>query len=231
MTLRLPTVAVALCVTAALTACGGSDKKTSTPSPTPVALTAAKAKVLTAAGVLSKADLPGYEAEAQEHDAETDSTDAKLATCLGIAAPTYLARDFGTAFTKGELEIDSSADAAATLDAAKARISAFKTPKAEACVKGVLTAELASSDLTVTKFTTELVPVTVTGSDDSYLYKLTFAGTTSGQTIEFSGFQAAARVGQVEADLSIIASAENGFTQEQAVELLAKAVGRIKAAS
>lgn len=231
MTLRLPAVAVALCVTAALTACGGEDKPSTKPSPTPVALTAAQAKVLTAAGVLTEADMPGYDAAPQKADPENDALEVKLASCLGIAAPTYLARDLGKAYTKGELEIDSSADAFTTLDAAKARTAAFKSAKGEACVKQVLTEELASNNLTVTTFTSELVPVTVPGSDDAFLYKLTFSGTSGGQAIEFSGFEAAARVGQVEAELSVIASAANSFTQEQTVELLSKAAGRIKAAS
>lgn len=237
MTPRRTLGPVVLCAALAATlgGCGGSSKgspvtKTS-PSPTAAPLTAATAKALAAAGVLTKADLPGYTTAAQEHDASDDQTDAALAACLGVPTPTYLARDFGTAFTKGELEIDSSVDIATTAAAAKDELTAYTSAKAPTCVKQTLTAVLAKSGITVTSFTATPQPVTVSGSDTSFGYALTLAGTTQGQTINLSGYEAGALVGQAEVSLSTIASSQDAITLPQVTALLTTAVGRVRAAS
>jgi hypothetical protein len=109
-------VVLALCAAAAVTGCGGgtpppsSTKPSASTAATAAALTLAKAKTLAAAAVLTGADLPGHTTQAQTHSASNDVLDAKMATCLGVTVSTYLTRNDGTAFSKGELEIDSSAD-------------------------------------------------------------------------------------------------------------------------
>ncbi len=222
------------CALLALTGCSGGSSvssKTAAPTPTATPLTATAAAAQAKAAILTTADLPGYAATKQTHDAGDDANDAKLATCLGVPAPTYLARDSGTSFTKGEVEVDSSADVAKTAAAGKAELAAFTGATAPGCLKDVLSSVVGASGLTVTTFTAEPQTVTVVGSDAAFGYKLAFTGTTQGRTIEFSGFETGALVGQVEVSVSVIASAASRYPLANAVGLLTTAVGRVKTAA
>gem|GEM_PF-3374907 len=230
---------LALCAAVALTGCGGNSSQPSTTSTTasakaavtPVALTLEKAKILAAAAVLTEADLPGYTTKAQTHDASNDVLDAKMATCLGVTASTYLTRNFGTAFSKGELEIDSSADVATTVAEAKKQLAEMTNSKAPACLKSQLTAVLASSGFTVTSFSAQHASVTIPGSDVAFMYTMALTGTVQGRNIELRGFNAGSLVGQVEVGVSVFAPSATSFTLEQMTALLTKATERTKAAS
>jgi hypothetical protein len=230
---------LALCAAVALTGCGGGSSQPSTTSTsssaaaaaTPVALTLAKAKLLAAAAVLTDADLPGYTSKAQTHDASNDALDAKMATCLGVTAATYLTRNFGTAFSKGELEIDSSADVATSTADAKKQLADMTSSKAPACLKSQLTAALASTGFTVTSFSAQPASVTIPGSDGAFVYTMVVAGTIQGRNIELRGFDAGALVGQVEVGVSVFAPSATTFTLAQTTALLTKATERTKAAS
>jgi len=169
---------------------------------TPVALTLEKAKILAAAAVLTEADLPGYTTKAQTHDASSDVLDAKMATCLGVTASTYLTRNFGTVFSKGDLEIDSSADVATSIAEAKKQLAEMTNSKAPACLKSQLTAVLASSGFTVTSFSAQHAPVKIPGSDVAFMYTMALTGTVQGRNIELRGFNAGSLVGQVEVGVS-----------------------------
>jgi hypothetical protein len=221
---------LAAAVLALTAACGddGGAKATATPTP----LTAAQATTLAAAAVLTAADLPGYTAEKQTHDADDDAMDARLATCLGYAKPTYLARDFGTAFSKGSIEIDSSADVAPSVAVAKEELAALTSSKAEGCLKAEFEDLVASSGGTVTSF--EMTPVTidVPGADDAFGFSLRFAATAGGQRIAFSGYEVGSLVGPVEIDVSVIdSSGGSTFSLDAAVALLRKVTDRTKAAA
>jgi hypothetical protein len=224
--------ALALASTAVLlltAGCGGSSKKAS-PSPTP--LTTAKAQALATAAVLTEADIPGYQAEKQTHDADDEAFDTRVATCLGLAKPTYLARDFGTAFTKGSLEIDSSADVAPSAAAARTELQALTGSKAEGCLKVEFTTLVAASGGTVKTFTIAPVTISVPGSDAVFGYQMDFAANAGGQALSFSGYDVGSLVGQVEIDLTVIdSSGSSSFTLDQAVALLQKATDRTKAAA
>lgn len=228
---------LALCAAVALTGCGSSQSTTSTTSsaataaPTPVALTLTKAKVLAAAAVLTDADLPGYATNAQTHKASNDELDAKMATCLGVTAPTYLTRNFGTAFSKGDLEIDSSADVATSTADAMNQLAGMTSSKAPDCLKSQLTAALASSGFTITSFSAQHPSVTIPGSDAAFIYMIALTGTVQGRNVELGGFNAGSLVGQVEVGLSVFAPSATTFTLEQTTALLTKATERTKAAS
>jgi hypothetical protein len=198
---------------------------------TPVALTVERAKILAAAAVLTEADLPGYTTRAQTHDASNDELDAKMATCLGVTASTYLTRNFGTAFSKGELEIDSSADVATSTADAKKQLADMTSSKAPDCLKSQLTAALASSGFTVTSFSAQHASVTIPGSDAAFIYTMALTGTVQGRNIELRGFNAGSLVGQVEVGVSVFAPPATTFTLEQTTGLLAKATERTKAAA
>lgn len=230
---------LALCAAVALTGCGGgsSQSTTSTRSsaatatPTPVALTLAKAKTLAAAAVLTDADLPGYATNAQTHKASNDQLDAKMDICLGVTAPTYLTRNFGTAFSKGDLEIDSSADVATSTADAMKQLAGMTSSKAPDCLKSQLTAALASSGFTVTSFSAQHPSVTIPGSDAAFIYMIALTGTVQGRNVELDGFNAGSLVGQVEVGMSVFAPSATTFTLEQTTALLTKATERTKAAS
>jgi len=230
---------LALCAAVALTGCGaGSSQSTTstrssaaTAAPTTVALTLAKAKILAAAAVLTDADLPGYTTNAQTHDASNDELDAKMATCLGVTTPTYLTRNFGTAFSKGDLEIDSSADVATSTADAKKQLADMTSSKAPDCLKSQLTAALASSGFIVTSFSAKRGAVTVPGSDAAFIYTMALTGTVQGRNVELRGFNAGSLVGQVEVGLSVFAPSATTFTLEQTTALLTKATERTKTAS
>ncbi len=230
---------LALCAAVALTGCGGSSSQPSTTSTTasakaavtPVALTLEKAKFLAAAAVLTETDLPGYTTKAQAHDASNDELDAKMATCLGVTASTYLTRNFGTAFSQGELEIDSSADVATSTADAKKQLADMTSSKAPDCLKSQLTAALASSGFTVTSFSAQHAPVTIPGSDAAFIYTLALTGTVQGRNIELRGFNAGSLVGQVEVGVSVFAPTATTFTLEQTTALLTKATERTRAAA
>jgi hypothetical protein len=196
-----------------------------------VALTLAKAKTLAAAAVLTGADLPGYATQAQTHSASNDVLDANMATCLGVTVSTYLTRNYGTAFSKGELEIDSSADVATSTADAKKQLAQMRSSRAPACLKSQLTTLLASSGVTVTSFSARPASVTIAGSDAAFAYTMAMAATMQGSNIELRGFDAGSLVGQVEVGVSVFASSATTFTLEQTTALLTKATARTRAAS
>ena len=217
--------------------CGGSsggskEHNAASPSATSTSLSAAKAKTLAAAGVLTEADLPGYTAKPQTHDASDDASDALMQRCLGLSKQSYLARNFGTAFTKGTDEIDSSADVASSPDEAHAELQAIGSSKAPGCFKQVLTKLMASNALTVKSITTTKAQATVQGSDGSFGYLLDMTATTRGQTVRLQGYEVGALVGQVEIDVTSIAvGGAGGVTLSQVLSLAGIAAKRVRSAA
>lgn len=228
-------ITLAVSATALVAGCGGGDKTSSTPSSSPSASTAAavtsdQTKAASDAAVLTAADLPGFTAATQTHDPSDDANDAKLATCLGVPTPTYLSRNFGTAFTKGDLEIDSSADVAQSVEAAKVQLAGFTSAKAPDCIKSVLSDLFASSGSTITSFSAKPLPVTIAGSDASFGFTFEFSATEQGQSIQLSGYELGSLVGQVEIDVEGFGTPATPATTDQGITLLTTATGRAKAA-
>jgi hypothetical protein len=235
MTQRTPFVTPAAVAVAllALVGCGssGGDGAKPSSSPTPKALTAADAKTVAAAGVLTAADMPGYTAEAQDpDDADDTATDAAFRTCIGSPARDYLYSDPGRSFTKGDLEVDSSVDVARTAEIAKAELDAYAGPKTEACAKAEFTKLFAGEGGTLTSYKQTPVTVTVPGSDGTFGVQFTLVLSGGGESTTLQGYELGALVGQVEVALSVFGTPEETLTVEQAQALLVKAAGRVKAA-
>jgi hypothetical protein len=209
----------------------GGPASTTLPAPAAASLSAAKAKVLAAAAVLTGADLPGYTAKAQTHDTSDDALDAKMAGCLGVTAPVYLTRNFGTAFSRGDLEVDSSADVATSEAAAKRELATMTASRTPGCLRSQLGASLAGLGLTVTSISAKPTSVTIPGSDAAFVYTMLVAGTVQGAKVEIRGYSAGTLVGQVEVGLSVFAPPGTAFTLEQVKTLLTKATARTIAAS
>lgn len=226
------TVAVA-CATLVLAGCGGSSSpSTAKPkaSPTPTPLTTAKAQSLAAAGILTSADLPGYASKPQTHDATDTANDKKMQDCLGLPMPTYLTRNFGTSFTKGTVEFDSSADVASSVSGATTQLTALKGPKAATCFEQVVKEALAGAGVTAKSATATPVPMTVPGSDGSFGYQLAVTARAQGQTIKVTGFEVGSLVGQVEIEIGAITFGTGSISLDQTTALLTKVTGRVKAA-
>jgi hypothetical protein len=202
----------------------------SAPSPTKPPLTATTAKTATAAGILTKADLPGYEAEKQTPDPSDLAAERALRTCLGVSSTDYLARNYGTAFTLGNLEIDSSADAVATVVEAKGDLRALSGSQAPTCFKQTFETALRGSGATVDSAAITPVPATVVGSDGAFAYRIAMGLSGNGQHVQLTGYEVGALVGQVEIDVSIEAEGSTTFTLQQALDLTAKAVTRVHTA-
>jgi hypothetical protein len=192
-------------------------------------LTKAEAKRLAAAAILTKADLPGYTAKAGE-DSEDEAADKKIYGCLGVAKPKYLTRDWGRAFTKGDLEIDSSADVVESVSAAEKEIHAFKNPAATACVKDQFTGLFAGTGAQVTKLTVDPVKPTVAGADDAFGFRLSITLSGPGGTAEMTGLIIGTLVGPVEISVASFQTGSDSFTLKKAEALAAISTRRVKAA-
>lgn len=193
-------------------------------------LTKAEAKRLATAGVLTKADLAGYDAEVQTQDPDDDAAEKKGNKCLGLDQPTYRARNLGTAFTKGDLEIDSSADVAESESAAREEIRAWQSKKAVACVKDQFTDMLAGSGAAITEFTLEQIDVTVKGADDTFGFRMAITVGGPGGSATLNGFLIGALVGPVEISVSSLETESSAFTLKDVSALAAIAAGRVKKA-
>src|SRR4051794_26687741 len=93
MLLVFPALVLAACSSSGSSQ--GTAGSKSSPSPSAVPLTAAQAKIAAAAGVLTRADLPGYSSQVQKQDATDVATERSGRACLGLPTANYSARNFG----------------------------------------------------------------------------------------------------------------------------------------
>jgi hypothetical protein len=217
-----------------LTACGdgGTPKATSSPTSAPTPLTAAQAKTVAAAGVLTAADLPGYKAETQTGDPDEVAEAKKLAACLGVTYPEVLASDTGRAFTQGEIELDSYVDVSTSAADARAEYDALATAKGPSCLKTIVSDGFTSLGAAVENVTVTPMPITVSGSDAALAYTFDFKGSTpDGKRLDFHGYSLGALVGQASVKIDVFAVPGQDFPVADATALLTKAVDRVKAAS
>jgi hypothetical protein len=150
---------------------------------------------------------------------------------MGLPTPAhYLARNFGTAFTKGTEEADSSADVATSAAVARQDMQALTGPKAAPCFKQQIGPALSADGLTVKSFSAQLVAVHVAGADASFGYNYAIDATASGHPVQIRGFEIGALVGQVEIDLTVIGTPPLSISLAQGQRLAATSVSRLKAA-
>jgi len=235
-TSRHPSLVLATSAVLALTAaCNGGGTKgsgaTPTPTSTATALTSEQATALAAAGVLTDADMPGFTGEAQTQDADHEAAEARLASCLGLGAPSYVARDLGRSFTKGDLEVHSTADVVGSAAQAQEELAAFTGAKAEPCFKAELTKAATASGGSLTSFDVSPREVSVQHVDDAFFLRSAFTIATPEQTFRLEGYELGAAVGQVEVSISVVGGAGSlGLTPDDAVALLERVAERVRAA-
>jgi hypothetical protein len=221
----------------ALVGCGSSTSSptgsSSSPSPSPhaTALTAAQGKALAAAAILRKSDLPGFAAKTQTEDATDVADERKDRACIGLPPADYLTRNFGTAFTLGNLEIDSSADVTRTTAEAQQELHALTSSKAADCVKASLRSGIESEGGTVHSLTLTADQVHVAGSDATFAYHFAAVASGGGQTLRLSGYEVGSLVGTVEIDISTFATGSTTFSLQDTTALATKATNRVRALS
>jgi hypothetical protein len=169
---------------------------------TQAAITTAKAKKLAKAGALTTKDLPGFDAAPQPADPKDAANERAVYKCLGAKVPTYAARNLGTAFTSGPLEVDSSADVISTVAAAKADLKAFTSDRAADCFKKALTRSFRQQGAVVSSVAVTPISVKVSGADAVIAYRYTAKATVQGQQLKLVGHELDILVGQTEISIS-----------------------------
>jgi hypothetical protein len=107
----------------------------------------------------------------------------------------------------------------------------MRSSKAPACLEKVLRSVLGSSGATVDSFSAKPVPVSVAGSDGGFGYQMAISTSSQGQRLTLTGYEIGTLVGQVELDLSVIASAASDVTLADTTALMSTATARVRAAS
>lgn len=189
-----------------------------------------QAKKLAKAGVLTKADLPGYSAEAQTEDAGDVADEKAYFKCLGAKYPAFLARNLGYTYTKGELNIDSSADVASSVSTAKADLKAIKSSKAPACYKKGIVAFLKRSGFTVKSASVERSAVTVKGADGATAFHIRAEILLGDMAFKLDGYDVSVLVGQTEITVSPGRLDGKEPSLKQSVALAEKVAKRVRAA-
>jgi hypothetical protein len=234
---RLITGAVSAYVVVGAVACGGSSstpsgsKATTIPSMTSSAvLTPQRAQALAAAAILKSSDMPGYVAKSATHSASDAQAEQVAQRCLGVPSPHYLARNFGMAFTKGDTEVDSSADVASSAAEARSQLRALTGSKAPNCLKTTLAGALASSGGTIRTFSATPVPVSITGADASFGYQFRVVADFGGHSVNLAGYEVGTLVGQVEIDVQVTGTAPLPLTFARIQQLAQTATTRERSA-
>lgn len=189
-----------------------------------------QAKKLAKAGVLTTKDLPGYTAEALTEDAGDVADEKAYFKCLGAKYPTFLARNLGLTYSKGELNIDSSADVASSVSAAKADLKAIKSSKAPACYKKGITAFLKRTGFTVKSVSVERSSVTVKGADGATAFHIRAEIQFQDMLFRLDGYDVSVLVGQTEITVSPGRLDGKAPSLKQSVALAEKVAKRVRAA-
>ncbi|MGQ0847065.1 MAG: hypothetical protein ACT4QF_23345 [Sporichthyaceae bacterium] len=205
-----------------------APKAAGTPTRTPAA-----AKDPALAGVLTRADLPGYEASTRTPAPEDEQLERAVYECLGLGAPSYRTSNPGLTFAKGELDVESSANVFAAAARAATVARALDSAKADACFEQALTA-LFAADTEPSAESALKVAVTrpatkVSGADRAWLQRVvvsTGAGASKAQVVVY---QLRALVGRTLVTVRVSDSAGTPSPKE-AVRWADKLVARIKAA-
>lgn len=190
----------------------------------------AKAKKLAKAGVLTQADLKGYTFEAKTVDPADAADEKSFYKCIGAKAPSYLARNEGASFTKGSLTIDSSADVASSVTAAKADLKAIKSTKAPACFRKSIVDLLKRSGATVQSVSVKRESATVKGGDGVSLLHIKAVADFGGTTLKLDGYLLSILVGQTEITVSPGRFDGKAPSLKQATTLAQLVVKRVRAA-
>jgi hypothetical protein len=189
-----------------------------------------RARTLAKAGILTKADLKGYEAAATEPSAGDIKEEKAFHACLGKAAPKHLARNPGFTYAKDGLAIDSSADVFGPVSAATADVKALASAKAPACFKQRMAALFKRYEFTVHELKVTRAAVTVANSDAAAALKVTAMVQETDIMYYFTSYLVAARVGQTKIIVSPRRFDDYPLSLKKAAALAGVAAGRVRAA-
>lgn len=152
--------------------------------------------------MLKKSDLPGFTAEPSTAEPEDAADERAFYKCLGVKVPKFAARNLGIAFTKGDLEIDSSVDVLTTVSKAKADMKLGASKKAPRCLKQVLITILEREGAEIETVSVKPVAVKVKGADIAAAYRYAAVATIQGTPLRLDGYSVTVLVGQTEISVS-----------------------------
>lgn len=176
------------------------------PAAAVAALTEPEARAIANAGVVQQGDLPaGYFPPPTAAKQASDESEAAFYKCVGVPAPTYLARNQGPVFVYAEkvgspggtsTQVDSSADVASSLAEATANQASLRSEKAAECFRQQLADTIGRSGATESQVGAKLEAATVKGADEAWAYHFAFAYKQNGQQAGGNGYVLGVRVGQ-----------------------------------
>jgi hypothetical protein len=164
----------------------------------------AEAKTLVRAGVLTAKDFPGYTAEPVPFDPDGAALEKAFYRCTGVKAPSYVKRDLGTSFSKGNREYDSAANVARSASAALAHFRAYRSAKAVACRQKVARQSAKDDGVTVVSLRAHSVSVQVSGADAAVGRRVRGKYYFHRTVFTFEGYEIDGVVGAVEFQLASV---------------------------
>jgi len=254
-------VAAALCL--GLSACGSSGgKSVLAPPPSPTAQPASatpttsesaspgpsgsaspsgsaaagadSAKKLTAAGVLTAADVPGFTGEAQPaQSSDEKATEDALYKCLGLPSPKFLDRNPGTEFSKDnpDTDIDTNADVVDSAAAAHDLARAATGQSGPGCYQTYFQSAFAAAGDKIAGLTVTPVTVSVPGSDSVFALHVVGATTGDDDSGPFDTYVITAAHGQTEVTINYTVNGSAKASSDDAARLAEVVVNRVKAAA
>jgi hypothetical protein len=202
-------------------------------SPHQKTLTTADADAIAVAGILTPADMPGYDNQPNTQSSDDIKHDADVSQCIGLGAQVLSSENNGTSFLKGDnLEIDSSANMTETVGGAKQWVTAWHSDKVSSCYKQEILGIIAkTAGTTLDSFQATPSHLSVKGADGTFEEQFTGKLSGSGTTETNTDIIAGARVGRVEIRLEETSIPTDLISQSQLTSLLELLVTRVKAAS
>lgn len=182
---------------------------------------------LAAAGLLQKTDLPGWSASPIQHNAGDDPFEQDLYRCLGVPAQRFLARNYGTAFTKDKSEIDTSVDIVESAAMAHDTAQAARGAKGPECFGSEIAATSKNDGAALKGLTVAPVVASIPGADEVFAFHITAKILNTGGPVDIYILDAS--VGRTELTVSEVIP--GGTVSSSEVDRLgALVVARVKAA-
>jgi hypothetical protein len=202
--------------------------------PADTALTLDLAKKLAAAGLLTGDDLPGYTSVPRATDADqvAGAAGGQLTACLGLSSTDdTLWAPHGVVFRQGTSTLTSSATVATTVDHARSDLIALGGAAGAECIQKLMSQTLAGSGLRVTSTSARVLPISVVGTDDSFVQQFSFLVQAPGrQAVSVRMLNVSARIGQVDLDLLAGGAETSMLSTADATALVATAAERVRSA-
>lgn len=161
------------------------------------ALTRAKAAKLAKAAVLTPKDFPGFRVERDRVEPGHAEDDAAFYACVKAPMPTYRAQNPGFTFSRGALDIGTSAYVVSTGRAARADMKVAAGSRTLRCLQRAMLSTVEEQGAKA-KVSVRRVPVKVDGADAVVGFRYDVRGSFSGDPVQLRGYSVAALVGQTQ---------------------------------